>query len=163
MSNACQIIQLEDAIEAGEMNGLNLPRACEHVARRNCMARNQGMRSHQPFSEYSTRHLNLLCYPFLDVLGLSHHCTDSVNVKRKVVETYFSPRSSTASRTPSKASVWCSRASIASIYPLGGPRFREGPRNVHATDPETIRNMDRRMTRDYHVSNCWVRGVCRAK
>ena len=33
---------------------------------------------------------------------------------------------------PSKASVWWRRASIASIYPLGGPRFRDGPRKVQA-------------------------------
>ena len=37
-----------------------------------------------------------------------------------------------ASMIPSKASVWWRRASIASIYPLGGPRFRDGPRKVQA-------------------------------
>ena len=39
---------------------------------------------------------------------------------------------STAKRIPRSASVWCSRASMASMYPLGGPRFREGPKKVHA-------------------------------
>lgn len=40
--------------------------------------------------------------------------------------------SDVASMIPIKASVWWRRASIASIYPLGGPRFRDGPRKVQA-------------------------------
>ena len=40
--------------------------------------------------------------------------------------------SDVASMIPSNASVWWRRASIASIYPLGGPRFRDGPRKVQA-------------------------------
>ena len=39
-----------------------------------------------------------------------------------------------ASMIPTKASVWCNRASIASMYPLGGPRFRDGPKKVHAIE-----------------------------
>ena len=37
-----------------------------------------------------------------------------------------------ARRMPRRASVWCRRASMASMYPFGGPRLREGPRKVHA-------------------------------
>ena len=40
--------------------------------------------------------------------------------------------SDVASIIPSNASVWWRRASIASMYPLGGPRFRDGPRKVQA-------------------------------
>jgi hypothetical protein len=36
------------------------------------------------------------------------------------------------SMMPISASVWCSLASMASIYPFGGPRFRDGPRKVHS-------------------------------
>src|SRR5882757_9666146 len=102
--------------------------------------------SHGPFSEYSTHHPILQCCPFLDVPGLPRPCTDiqptleNINITR----THVSPCSaSTASRTPRRASVWCSRVSMASIYPLGGPRLREGPRNVHAAHVR-IRNRNRR-------------------
>ena len=37
-----------------------------------------------------------------------------------------------ARRMPTSASVWCRRDSIASMYPFGGPRLRDGPRKVQA-------------------------------
>lgn len=53
--------------------------------------------------------------------------------------------SDVASMIPSKASVWWRRASIASMYPLGGPRFRDGPRKVQA------------MTVDEHLVWLWTK------
>ena len=41
-----------------------------------------------------------------------------------------------AMRMLMRASVWCSRASIASMYPFGGPRFLDGPKKVHAKSDE---------------------------
>jgi hypothetical protein len=33
-------------------------------------------------------------------------------------------------KAPMMASAWCRRASIASMYPFGGPRLRDGPSEV---------------------------------
>ena len=49
---------------------------------------------------------------------------------------------------PSKASVWCSRASIASMYPLGGPRFLDGPRKVQAELKSMINLKERGVIRN---------------
>lgn len=52
---------------------------------------------------------------------------------------------------PRSASVWCRRASIASMYPLGGPRLREGPRNVHAVPKRCVSDNDRRGREGRHI------------